>query len=63
MYSNLCAWNNKNINFIMQEIMAEAAKVPNVVKITNRAGLYEQLEDIQKRYNEHTITMNIILCL
>ena len=63
MYSNLCAWNNKNTNFIMQEIMAEAAKVPNVVKITNRAGLYEQLEDIQKRYNEHTITMNIILCL
>ena len=43
--------------------MAEAAKVPNVVKITNRAGLYEQLEDIQKRYNKHTITMNIILCL
>lgn len=29
--------------------MAEAAKVPNVVKITNRRGLYEQLEDIQKR--------------
>ena len=43
--------------------MAEAAKVPNVVKITNRAGLYEQLEDIQKRYNEHTITMNKILFL
>jgi len=29
--------------------MAEAAQVPNVVKITNRKGLYEQLEDIQKR--------------
>ena len=29
--------------------MAEAAKVPNVVKITNKSGLYEQLEDIQKR--------------
>jgi len=29
--------------------MAEAAQVPNVVKITNRKGLYDQLEDIQKR--------------
>ena len=35
--------------YVIQEIMAEAAKVPNVVKMTNKASLYEQLEDLQKR--------------
>jgi dynein heavy chain len=29
--------------------MKEAEKTPNVVKATNRKGLYEELEDIQKR--------------
>ena len=30
-------------------LMKEAEKTPNVVKATNRKGLYEELEDIQKR--------------
>ena len=30
-------------------LMKEAEKTPNVVKSTNRKGLYEELEDIQKR--------------
>ena len=29
--------------------MKEAEKTPNVVKATNQKGLYEELEDIQKR--------------
>lgn len=29
--------------------MKEAEKTPNVVQATNRKGLYEELEDIQKR--------------
>ena len=34
----------------VQELMTEAEKTPNVVKVCNRKGLYEQLDDLQKRY-------------
>ena len=30
--------------------MGEAEKTPNVVEVCNRKGLYDQLEDLQKRY-------------
>lgn len=33
----------------LKVLMKEAEKTPNVVKATNRKGLYEELEDIQKR--------------
>lgn len=36
--------------FVLQRLLAEAEKSPNVVKCTNRKGLYEELEDIQGRY-------------
>ena len=31
-------------------LLEEAEKTPNVVKGTNRKGLYEELEDIQRRF-------------
>lgn len=34
---------------ILQALMAEAVKTPNVVKACNKKGLYEELEDIQTR--------------
>ena len=30
--------------------MGDAAKTPNAVKACNKAGLYDELEDLQKRY-------------
>ncbi|XP_044310020.1 dynein axonemal heavy chain 9 [Varanus komodoensis] len=36
-----------DVNF--KELAYEAEKTPNVVEATNKAGLYEQLEDIQNR--------------
>ena len=35
----------------LQRLLKEAEKTPNVVKATNRPGLYEELEDLQKRWN------------
>lgn len=35
---------------ISQALMQDAEKTPNVVKACNKPGLYETLEDIQKRY-------------
>lgn len=32
-------------------MLEEAEKTPNVVKCTNRKGLYEELEDIQRRFD------------
>ena len=35
---------------LLQRLLQEIEKTPNVVKGTNRARLYEELEDIQGRY-------------
>lgn len=35
--------------YIIQRSLEEVAQTPNVVKATNRPGLYDELEDIQKR--------------
>ncbi len=35
---------------LLQRLLEEAEKTPNVVKGTNRKGLYEELEDIQGRF-------------
>ena len=44
-----------------QRLLEEAEKTPNVVKGTNRKGLYEELEDIQGRFvhyiHSHTCTV------
>ena len=34
--------------------MGEAEKTPNVVMACNRLGLYDELEDLQKRYVKNT---------
>ncbi len=33
--------------------MTETEKTPNVVMVCNKPGLFEQLEDLQKRYTFH----------
>ena len=38
---------------LQQRLIEEINKSLNVVKATNRARLYEELEDLQKRYNVH----------
>lgn len=44
----------------MQELMIEAEKTPNVVKVCNRKGLYDQLDDLQKRYKVQYIRTYIM---
>lgn len=36
--------------FMDQGLMREAEKTPNVVMACNKPGLYDELEDLQKRY-------------
>ena len=36
--------------YFVQALMQDAAKTPNVVEACNKPGLYETLEDTQKRY-------------
>ncbi|NWQ91943.1 DYH17 protein, partial [Burhinus bistriatus] len=35
--------------FLLQELMADAVKTPNVIEATNKPGLYNKLEALQKR--------------
>ncbi|NXE57526.1 DYH17 protein, partial [Casuarius casuarius] len=35
--------------FLLQELMADAVKTPNVIEATNKPGLYDKLEALQKR--------------
>ena len=46
---------------ILQALMAQAVKTPNVVKACNKKGLYEELEDIQTRLSvcEKALTESI----
>ena len=36
--------------YSVQALMQDAAKTPNVVEACNKPGLYDTLEDTQKRY-------------
>lgn len=49
MCTCVCALCIRVIIHVLQRLLAEAEKSPNVVKCTNRKGLYEELEDIQGR--------------
>ena len=42
-------------SFSLQALMLDAARTPNVVEACNKSGLYDTLEDTQKRYVSHTV--------
>lgn len=44
----------------MQELQADAKTTPNVVEATNKQGLYEKLEDIQKRCTSQISTCSAV---
>lgn len=41
---------------VFQELMADAVKTPNVVEATNKPGLYDKLEALQKRLEIYHIS-------
>ncbi len=38
--------------------MHDAEKIPNVVKACNKPGLFEELEDIQKRLKKNNVFLH-----
>ncbi len=46
-----------------QALMRDAEKTPNVVKACNKPRLYDELEDIQKRYSFFVLFFQRVLRL